>query len=56
MCEIPKMPKIHDYKRDKMRIIQNEVVWNLKHKGMIFSMSEFRYHNENFASLAKKCA
>ena len=28
MCEIQKIPKIHDYNRDKMGIIQNEVVWN----------------------------
>ena len=27
MCEIPKIPKIYDYNRDKMRITQNEVVW-----------------------------
>ena len=38
MCERPKMPKIYDYNRDKMVIIQNEVVWNKKHRGMIFAM------------------
>ena len=27
MCEIPKLPKIYDYNREKMGIIQNEVVW-----------------------------
>ena len=41
MCEIPKMPKIHDYNRDKMGIKQNEVVWN-----------DFRYA-VNFAIIAK---
>ena len=38
MCEIPKMPIIYDYNRDKMGIIQNEVVWSKKHGGMIFAM------------------
>ena len=47
MCEIPKMPKIYDYNRDKMVIKQNEVVWNQKHRGMILLCSEFRYHSEN---------
>ena len=28
MCEIPKIPKIYDYNRDKMGITQNKVVWN----------------------------
>ena len=32
MCEIPKIPKIYDYNRDKMGITQNEVVW-IKIKG-----------------------
>ena len=27
MCEIPKIPKIYDYNRDKMGITQNEVIW-----------------------------
>ena len=53
MCEIPKIPKIHDYNRDKMGIIQNEVVWN-KNTGGGFSLcSEFRYHSENFAIIEK---
>ena len=43
-----------------MGIIQNEVVWNQKHRGMIFAIiekislsSEFRYHSENFAMIVK---
>ena len=36
-----------------MGIIQNEVVWNQKHRGMILLCSEFRYHSENFAMIAK---
>ena len=32
MCDIPKIPKIYDYNRDKMGITQNEVVW-IKIKG-----------------------
>ena len=47
MCEIPKMPKIYDYNRDKMVIKQNEVVWNKKHRGMISLCNEFHYHSEN---------
>ena len=47
MCEIPKIPKIHDYNRDKMGIIQNEVVWNQNTGGGISLCSEFRYHSEN---------
>ena len=47
MCEIPKIPKIHDYNRDKMVINQNEVVLNQKHqkhRGRNFAMhSDFRY-------------
>ena len=35
MCEIPKIPKIYDYNRDKMRITQNEVVWIKKTGGQI---------------------
>ena len=27
MCEIPKIPNIYDYNRDKMGITQNEVFW-----------------------------
>ena len=50
MCEIPKMPKICNYNRDKMVIKQNEVVWNKKHqkhRGRIFAMnSEFRCHSK----------
>ena len=50
MCEIPKIPKIHDYNRDKVVIIQNDVVWNQKyqkHRVSIFSMQGI------FASIAK---
>ena len=53
MCEIPKIPKIHDYNRDKMGIIQNEVVWNQNTGGGFSLCSEFRYHSENFAMIAK---
>ena len=52
MCEIPKIPKIYDYNRDKMRIIQNEVVWNQNTGGGISLCSEFRYHSENFSMIA----
>ena len=40
-----------------MVINQNVVVWNQKHqkhKGRISLCSEFRYHSENFAIIAKK--
>ena len=47
MCEIPKIPKIYDYNRDKMEITQNEVVWNQNIGGQISLCSEFRYHSEN---------
>ena len=53
MCEIPKIPKIYDYNRDKMGIIQNEVVWNQNTRGGFLLCSEFRYHSENFAMIAK---
>ena len=53
MCEIPKIPKIYDYNRDKMGITQNEVVWNQNTGGQILLCSEFRYHSENFATIAK---
>ena len=46
MCEIPKIPKIYDYNRDKMGITQNEVVWN-QNTGY-----KFRYI-VNFAIIAK---
>ena len=54
MCEIPKIPKIYDYNRDKMRITQNEVVW-IKNTGGQISLcivnfaiiAKFRYHREN---------
>ena len=46
MCEIPKMPKIYDYNRDKMVIKQNEVIWN-KNTG-----NDFRYV-VNFSIIAK---
>ena len=35
MCEIPKIPKIYDYNRDKMGITQNEVVWIKNTRGQI---------------------
>ena len=53
MCEIPKIPKIYDYNRDKMVITQNEVVWNQNTGGQILLCSEFRYHSENFAMIEK---
>ena len=53
MCEIPKIPKIHYYNRDKMGIIQNEVVWNQDTGGGFLLCSEFCYHSENFAMIAK---
>ena len=44
MCEIPKMPKIYNYNRDKMVNKQNEVVLNEKHRGRNFAMhSDFCY-------------
>ena len=46
MCEIPKIPKIHDYNRDKMGNIQNEVIWNQN------TGDDFRYA-VNFAIIAK---
>ena len=46
MCEKPKIPKIHYYNRDKMGIIQNEVVWNQN------TGEDFRYV-VNFAIIAK---
>ena len=36
-----------------MGIIQNEVVWNQNTGGEISPCSEFRYHSENFAMIAK---
>ena len=53
MCEIPKILKTYDYNRDKMGIIQNEVVWNQNTGGGFSLCSEFRYHSENFAMIAK---
>ena len=53
MCEKPKIPKIHDYNRHKMGIIQNEVVWNQNTGGGFSLCSEFRYHSENFSMIAK---
>ena len=47
MCEIPKIPKTYDYNRDKIGIIENEVVWNQNTGGEISLCSEFRYHREN---------
>ena len=47
MCEIPKMPKISNYNKDKMVNKQNEVVLNhkhQKHRGRNIAMhSDFRY-------------
>ena len=53
MCEIPKIPKIYDYNRDKMGITQNEVVW-IKNIGGQISLcivnftiiAKFRYDSE----------
>ena len=53
MYEIQKIPKIYDYNRDKMGIIQNEVVWNQNTGGRILLCSEFRYHSENFSMIEK---
>ena len=53
MCEIPKIPKIHDYNREKMGIIQNEVVWNQNTEGGFSLCSEFRYDSKIFAIIAK---
>ena len=54
MCEIPKIPKIYDYNREKMGITQNQVVWIKNTRGQIslcivnFAMiAKFRYHSEN---------
>ena len=54
MCEIPKIPKIYDYNRDKMGITQNEVVWIKNTGGQIslcivnFAMiAKFPYDSEN---------
>ena len=47
MCEIPKIPKIYDYNRDKMGITQNEVVW-IKNTGGQISLCTV-----NFAIIAK---
>ena len=50
MSEMTKISKIHDYNRDKVVIIQNEVVWNQKyqkHRATIFAMQGI------FASIAK---
>ena len=50
MCEMTKIPKINDYNRDQVVIIQNEVVWNQKyqkHRAAIFAMQGI------FASIAK---
>ena len=53
MCEIPKIPKTYDYNRDKMGIIQNEVVWNqntredFRYAVNFAIIAKFRYHSEN---------
>ena len=47
MCEIPKIPKIYDYNRDKKGITQNEVVW-MKNTGGQISLCTV-----NFAIIAK---
>ena len=47
MCEIPKIPKIYDYNRDKMGITQNEVVC-MKNRGGQISLCIV-----NFAIMAK---
>ena len=49
-CENTRMPKILAYKRDKVVIYQNGVVWHQiykNHRAVIFAMQE------NFASIAK---
>ena len=49
-CENTRMPKILAYKKDKVVIHQNRVVWDQiykNHRVAIFAMQE------NFASLAK---
>ena len=53
MCEIPKIPKTYYYNREKMGIIQNEVVWNQNTGGGFSLCNEFLYHSENFAMIAK---
>ena len=55
MCEIPKIPKIYDYNRDKMGIIQNEVVWNQNTGGGGGGGGQFRYA-VNFTIIAKNFA
>ena len=52
MCEIPKMLKTYNYKRDKMEIIQNEVVWNQNIRGGGGGGGRFRYA-VNFAIMEK---
>ena len=50
MCEMTKIPKLHDYNRDKVLIDQNVVVWNQKyqkHRAAIFAMQGI------FVSIAK---
>ena len=51
MFKIPKIPKTYDYNRDKMGIIQNEVVWN-QNTGGGGGGGGFRYA-VNFAIIAK---
>ena len=49
-CENTRMPKILAYKRDKVVIHQNRIVWDQiykNHKGRNFAIQE------NFASIAK---
>ena len=49
-CGITRMPKILAYKRDKVVIPQNEVVWDQiykNHRAAIFAMQE------DFASIVK---
>ena len=57
MCEIPKIPQICNYNRDKMVNNQNVVVWNQKHqthKAAIFAMnSDLRYIEKIFQGIAK---
>ena len=60
MCEIPKIPKICNYNRDKMVNRQNEVVLNHKHQkhrgrnfamqGIFASIAKISLASENFAS------
>ena len=55
MCEKQKIPKTCDYNREKMGIIQNEVVRNQNTGGGHSLCSEVCYRSENFAMIVKFC-